>query len=81
MDVDLTIIQPTKEHSTSTELVKYPKPICCRCNKEVDSMTIKDSGSFYKIEVECHRGYEMYRIEKSALMGLTSIEKGVAFKP
>jgi len=51
-----------KEKERSTQIANWPKPICQRCNKEIDKMTIKFevNSQTYKVEVECHLGYEMY---------------------
>ena len=64
---------------TATDLSHWPKPICQQCGKEVETMSIKADGKFYKIEVQCHRGYEMYRIETSAIQNAVTIQQGIAF--
>jgi hypothetical protein len=45
------------------------KIICEHCNKPVDKFTYKIQGEDIKIEVECHRGYEMWRVRKDELDG------------
>ena len=70
-------------------MLKWPFPICQKCNKPVDKFTVKRDVIFrgssnqrevYKCEAECHYGYEMYRIDANIIDNASFIEASIAFK-
>jgi hypothetical protein len=58
---------------------EYPIPICGKCNKPVETFTMTIEKTTIKFEVECHSGYEMWRIKKESLENVINIEQGFAF--
>lgn len=59
--------------------IKFQYPICQKCRKPVDRFKVKVEPNDFKFEAECHFGYEMWRVEKSELENLETIEAGAAF--